>query len=124
MKRVSFETAKALKDAGYPQECNVHIPYYDWDGQYHYGSEIGAPRSSFYSRVYAPTYIDAWLWLWRVKNIQLEVNGICDYHKPFMFVGCDCGTLQLGGITTEEFKDPEEAIIAAIEILVTNNLIK
>lgn len=144
-KRVSFKVAKAIKEVGYPQVYNSPcyvtedcIKEYDRDydgdmpiiGEREYTEGQYIDRFSYRDeecdppRCYAPTYLDVWLWLWREKNIQFAVNGICDCHKRTMYVGCDCCTLQLGGITTEESNDPEEAVIKAIEYLVDNNLIK
>lgn len=138
LKRVSFEIAKAIKDAGYSvdvteeNEDNVFVVFSDEpDNPLPYSSaEIQGYFEEWYLEkhnvewCFSPTYLEVWLWLWREKNIQFSVNGICDYHKQFMYVGCDCGTLQLGGITTSEFNDPEEAIIGAIKYLCENNLIK
>lgn len=46
-------------------------------------------------------YLEVWLWLWREKKVDKQHLFILDPNE-----------------------DPEEAIITAIEYLVTNNLIK
>ena len=102
MKRVSFEVAKAIKEAGYPQ--NSQVMY----------KENGALTTSFirYSNTCAaPTYIDVWLWLWREKKIWIQVRhmGNGNWFRCY--------------VTEQDFSDPEEAIIATIEHLVEHNLI-
>lgn len=124
MKRVSFEVAKALKEAGYDEVC-----------QYGYCVVDGIPtlvkteeewerhpinNSDMYDFLVctcqeiegkedctAPTYLEVWLWLWREKKYPINV---------------DC---HIGGngkwstdMSIEDYTDPEEAIIAAIESLV------
>lgn len=59
-----------------------------------------------------PTYLELWLWLWREKNIQILNDDIGSANiLPFC-------------IEISEYEDPEKAIIAAIECLVDNDLIK
>lgn len=107
MKRVSFKIAKVLKEAGYPQD------------------ELDSPNSHwFYDEenkcdILRMTYIEVWLWLWEEKNIQIDV--VSTFEKTCVvviwesgkriFVQCKC-------------IDPEDAIIAAIDYLVDNDLIK
>lgn len=76
------------------------------------------------SAIAAPTYIDTWLWLWREKNVRFDVEDLWDAELSYPERGCASNTNQLGGICTPEVSDPEEAIIAAIEYLADNNLIK
>ena len=90
-KRVSFKVAKAIKEAGYPQEYNS--PCYvtedcikeydrDYDGDMPLIGEREYKEGQYINRFsyrdeecdpphcYAPTYIDVWLWLWRENQIQ------------------------------------------------------
>ena len=103
MKRVSFEVAKAIKDAGYPQEnCSL------------YYNKYGAIDGYLGHNTAIPYVMEAWLWLWREKKIYF---GIESESYPHL------GTC-LNDYEDMPYLDPEEAIIAAIEYLVTNNLIK
>lgn len=56
MKRVSLKVAKAIKDAGYPQDYE--------NAEDTYTNLIGGIWVK-------PTYIEVWLWLWREKKIDL-----------------------------------------------------
>lgn len=103
MKRVSFKVAKAIKEAGFPQEGKV---YYDAFGNLaDYKTKIGI---EFFER---PTYMELWLWLWREKGIKLQNGFNSVYIWPM-------------GVSIGDYEDPEEAIISAIEHLVDNDLIK
>lgn len=100
-KRVSFNVAKAIKEAGYPQDECEELKM------------RGLPE-----HIDIPTYFDVWLWLWRKKKIYIDIcseYGKIDvsiwYEDNEYYYECD-------------FTDPEEAIIEAIDYLVTNNLIK
>lgn len=149
-KTVSFEVAKALKEAGYPQpqtdvwgyvnrpnNCYFTGRHYYWDenherqiewdetNQFHtiddWADEI---EPSFYgSAIAAPTYLDVWLWLWREKRITLEPS-----KEGILVLECEDENGQLyyshNIYSQDENKDPVEAIIAAIDFLVENNLIK
>lgn len=98
MKRISFRVAKALKDAGYPQDYkNAEDTYTNLNG----GIWV------------KPTYIEVWLWLWREKKRVIDLM----YSK--------CGMWQcVTDYDCQYHKDPEDAIVAAIEYLVDNDLIK
>ena len=114
-KRVSFKVARAVKDAGYPQNYGEGSLYYSEDGQlYEYSSEL----FPIYPNVYCVciAYLSVWLWLWREKKIHIDIDSDI----------CDEGAISYEDNTLEEFEenDPEEAIIAAVEYLVDNNLIK
>lgn len=116
MKRVSFKVAKAIKDAGYPQ--NLTNSHYTNCGElvcYGIAGEMGFD---------IPTYLEVWLWLWREKHIRFDVEDLWDAKLSYPERGCASNTNQLGGICTPEVSDPEEAIIAAIEYLVDNKLLK
>lgn len=69
-------------------------------------------------------YIEVWLWLWREKGIRFDVENLWDAEFSYPERGCASNTNQLGGICTPEVSDPEEAIIASIDYLVDNGLIK
>lgn len=113
MKRVSFEVAKYLKEIGYPQENIGQGMVYN---THEHLVEVYGMCASF---VAAPTYLDVWLWLWREKDIQiapckgLALTKINDQWENL-----------IPRELWEDYTDPEEGIIAAIEYLVTNNLIK
>lgn len=112
MKRVSFKVAKAIKEAGYPQECGL---WYNKNG-------VEFSYTEDYSECYArPTYIEVWLWLWREKKIHF-----CPYHNGIEIDYTEGEYwqkyMEVHGL--EEVNDPEEAIIMVIEYLVNNNLIK
>lgn len=122
-KIVSFEVAKALKEAGYPQGntlCQYAIkPYYDYDqerelkeGQY--------SESFMILGIDAPTYIDAWLWLWREKGIMIETSRVEDCVDVQVYTK----DLECLYVDDQVYPDPEEAIAKVIEYLVENNLIK
>lgn len=119
-KRVSLEVAKAIKEAGYPQEQiydyeAIVITDFDYVGKY-----LGLMEEVCYL---CPTYLEVWLWLWREKKICLEIEKLYA-HESYIQRGCVCGTEQCGEFYTPEVADPEEAIINAIKYLVDNNLIK
>ena len=101
MKRVSFKVAKYLKEVGYPQDSLKDNIY------------VSEPNAPFSEVAYQPTYLEVWLWLWREKHIAVEADYSCANNDWFD-----------GGICGKKFNDPEEAIIAAIEYIVTNKLIK
>lgn len=75
--------------------------------------------------VSAPSYIAAWLWLWREKGIRICLEDAWDPQEPEIERGCYVGTNQLGGMcSSQEFADPEDSIVDIIDYLVKNNLIK
>lgn len=113
--KVSFEIAKILKEVGYPQsQCS---PQYKENGELENGfTDLGE------GCYYAPTYLDVWLWLWRKGRFKISLDeclGVCviydtailDYRKN-------------GDIYSFKYTDPEKSIIAAIDYLVENDLIK
>lgn len=112
MEYVSFEVAKAIKEAGYPQESDkVYLP----DGVFcNY-------ISHFINYYAAPTYFDVWLWIWREKKIAIPVDYF-GYDNNY-WTSC----VPLGNDKFEFFeplKDPEDTIIAAITYMVNKNLLK
>lgn len=108
MKRVSFSVAKAIKEAGYPQEGPL---YYTSDGEPYDWNEIEEWDDKYYSKISAPTYLDVWLWLWREKKIAIE---ILHTNKQGWYAD----------LMRDSNSDPEDAIKNAIEYLVKNVLIK
>lgn len=77
------------------------------------------PYLEYYSIV---TYIDVWLWLWREKGFRFELahpeyKGEYDFNKLY------CNNTNGRGIT-DDYSDPEAAIIAVVEYLIDHNLIK
>lgn len=115
-KFVSLEIAKALKEAGYPQVGRYQYTYT--------GKLVDLVREGgvCYGPM-APSYIDAWLWLWREKGITLEPS-----KEGILVLECEDENGQLyyshNIYSQDENKDPEEAIANAIIYLVENNLIK
>lgn len=139
-KIVTFEVAKALKEAGYPQGdknsglTNVY-PLEDHDDNYTPYTRIGKLTTNYHCQTFrvlsdipfvvAPTYIDAWLWLWREKEIRILLEDAKNPEEPEIERGCYVGTNQLGGIcSSQEFADPEDAIVDIIEYFVRNDLMK
>lgn len=115
MKRVSFNVAKAIKEAGFSQEGNAHSTYYDEQHK-----ETFVPFECNRSRDYlAPTYMEVWFWLWEEKKITIDIVALA---------GGSCGAFiwKFGERLKVQikFESPEEAITATIEYLVENDLIK
>lgn len=122
MKRVSYKIAKALKEAGYPQEWNDTEFFYTENGELKRGDDYeGNPIEDimYYQRyaVPAPFVMEIWLWLWREKKINIDISK---------GLGIDVRSWVEEGREARMFKryDPEEAIIAAIDYLVANKLLK
>lgn len=116
-KRVSFKVAKALKEAGY------------WDPNTTLTSQYNNPCYAKNEKLYengcicdwedvfpAPTYLDVWLWLCREKG----KDSMTCYFKDRRRWSCWITGME----RTISENDPEEAIIAAIDYLVDNDLIK
>lgn len=103
MERVSFEVAKAVKEAGYQQEG---CWWFAKDGKECY-SESDVDEIGY---IAAPTYIEVWLWLWRNKHKFVE----CVYKEGRFF----------NYKTSYSYADPEEAIINGIDYLVNNKILK
>lgn len=118
-KRVSFKVAKAIKEAGYPQDKSSSC-YNAYTGEFHYTSCLDSwLKDGDY--IDAPTYLDVWLWLWREKKIFIEPAIHFDSVKGYYFTAF----IISDNITKHvEASDSEEAIIAAIDYLVDNDLIK
>lgn len=113
MKRVSFETAKALKEAGYPQENN-RICYSEIGDLITISGSTNLDFSTDF--LAAPTYLEVWLWLWREKKIAIDVR---EFNEEW-----DSVFVHTYSYVSTSKTDPEEAIIVAINYLVENNLIK
>lgn len=113
-KVVSFKVAKAIKEAGYPQDKFNNVQYYTKSGHLSYLYQYGVPY--YEVDCFAPTYLDMWLWLWQEKNLRIEIID-CD-------ITTQCYATINNSRDTMLFNSPEEAIIAAINYLVDNNLIK
>lgn len=104
MKRVSFKVAKALKEAGYNF---THAPssFFTNETNSWFDNEDG----ELYS---LPFVLEIWLWLSQVKKIRIDIidTEFNIYIQGRFIAGCA--------------DSPEEAIIAAVNHLVINNLIK
>lgn len=120
-KIVSYEVAKALEGAGYPQEYSVFggtTCHYKNENTIQYHSAIGCYENVLCA---APTYLSAWLWLWREKKIYIDINCIqCSEYNTEISIWHEYGQYHYEC----KFTDPEEAIEMAIEYLIKNNLIK
>lgn len=59
-----------------------------------------------------PTYLDVWLWMSEEKNIYISPKHDFNDNNENVWTN---------GWTTDTYKDPQSAIIAAVEYIVTNN---
>ena len=129
MKRVSFNVAKAIKEAGYPQDCcneywikfkNKPEPLIiNGDEALDFYENISDETDENYvEEYYAVTeYLEVWLWLWRKKKIKVSLDLSC---RTLTSINADYWIGDIDNI----LKDPEEAIIAAIEYIINENLLK
>lgn len=116
-KQVSFKVAKAIKKAGY-QQHNCRHWYNEIGVEYEwYGCIEELESVKMDNDIDAPTYLDVWLWLWREKKIEIAL----DSGANVSIQGTD---LMWRIVYQNSYSDPEEAIVAAIEYLVDNDLIK
>lgn len=83
MKRVSFETAKILKDVGYPQTGEY---WYDGSGLCCY-SESDLDEIGY---IFSPTYFDVMCWLMDTHNIYIFVQKISKDAKSCCHIYQDC----------------------------------
>lgn len=122
----SFEVVKAIKEAGYPlvrymtlsrEQFEAGHGYKYSKDEYYYSespSILHPEDNDTIDMYFRPTYIEIWLWLCKKKNFKFELKYnecSCCWHCYWDYY-FECGS------------DPESAIVAAIEYLVTNNLIK
>lgn len=129
MKIVSLKVAKAIKEAGYPLQRFHTVSReqfeYGWgSGIYGESPSILYPEDNdFVDMYFCPTYLEVWLWLCK--------TGITFYpakysaHNPSGWSCYYCDNMRIIDIDTFGiYIDPEDAIVAAIEYLVENNLLK
>lgn len=116
MEIVSFEVAKAIKEAGYPQGKTAKVYLLEDYGLFKKGLDIFNKLDNSYNKADIPTYLEVYLWLWN----ELGIKFIIDLDED----GAKCYGRVNDVIIDESGDDPEEAIKQAIEYLVTNNLIK
>ncbi|MCQ2231352.1 MAG: hypothetical protein MJZ30_05820 [Paludibacteraceae bacterium] len=124
MKRVSHSVAKALKEAGYPQGITRDVYVIKEDGrtciEYPIGvcisSSVALPQDYIAD---IPTYLGAWLWLWREKGIAIDTVSYSSKAEVQIWRTDDTPICDSFG----QYDGPEEAIEKAIEYLVNNNLI-
>lgn len=136
-KIVSFEVAKYLKEKGFPQSDDDRsiysfvYPLEDKEPNYFRNfTKVGELTRLLNCLSYkwdyiipyvaAPTYLEAWLWLWREKKIMIDIKGFKNSYVVEANIKSDDYTT----FNTDYSDDPEEVIIAAIEYLVDNDLIK
>lgn len=109
MKRISLKVARALKEAGYK-----FIPAPSSFFTNETNSWFNNEDRELYS---LPTYLEAWLWLWREKKISILLNN----GAVVLIQNTD---LMWHIVYQNNYSDPEDAIANAIEYLVDNDLIK
>lgn len=128
LKRVSFKVAKAIKEAGYPQG----------DGKYFAEDGLIVTKdkdTKFLCRYYIPNYLSVWLWLWREKKYRILLSASNQRWSELhgIVTGIDgevCASYHRGVKAYDatdhyaNWRDPEEAVIAAIEYLVEHKLLK
>ncbi len=120
-KQVTFKVAKVIKEAGGIFPANEYYALFkDESNKGSWQTEtICCPSLGIIGECYAaPTYLDVWLWLWREKKIQIDVEFISSNLVGNFVLGQRVFTNGCYQI------DPEDAIIAAIDYLVDNDLIK
>lgn len=118
MEYVSFEVAKAIKGAGYPQDNSDYL--YDANGAFAGRLDYESWGISTWDKIAKPTYLEVWLWLWREKKISIDAEFI-----PIGTGGWGNFVFGKRVFTNGQYQaDPEEAIIEAIEYIVDNNLLK
>lgn len=121
MKKVSFEVAKTIKKVEYPQgntdECYLTANHNEF---YKIGQIVdNADREWAVLTKHladAPTYFEVWTWLWQEKDIHIEIIDSKITKQCYATINDEKDTIL--------FNSVEEAIIAAIEYLVENDLIK
>ena len=119
MKRVSFKVAKALKEAGYPQEKHNGMYFKDGDDtplNIIVKSVLGGNVDEYL--ISAPIVFEVWLWLWKEKGIYLNIDSKVRNMTGVLII------IDEKAIKFIEENDPEEAIVSAIEYLVDKDLIK
>ena len=138
MKRVSLDVAKAIKEADYRQRLDNDVilteSYNDEMYEFDPGDTISfrmhinstfiesydnIPKSILLE---CPTYLEVWLWLWREKGFRFELAHP-EYKGEYDFDKLYCNVTN-GIVVTDDYSDPEEAIIKVIDCLVDNDLIK
>lgn len=124
MKRVSFEVAKAIKEAGYPQTPagSGYSTKEQWidgvmfkEGSYIDLDAFDVESDNFVSIV---SYLDVWLWLWREKKKWIEIVIDKSTNKAYPIINNHTDWI------FDSNDNPEEVIVAAIEYLCKNNLIE
>lgn len=108
MKRVSFKVVKALIEAGY----NLKELDYTLCALDETETECAIGNITYEK----PYYVQIWLWLWREKNIK--INILKEHPSGATSVYTDTYSHAFNA------EDPEEAIAKAIEYLVDNKLLK
>lgn len=107
MKQVSLEIAEVLKDAGYPLTYN----------EVEYEEPWGSINSYIdYNNPNPPAYMDVWSWLWKEKNIHIELSD--------SKITTQCYATINRRINTVLFHSPEEAIKCAIDYIIAEDLLK
>lgn len=78
MKKVTFNTAKALKKAGYPQNPYNDTLWFDLNGEQSSDEAVIDGDVDIDAVCAAPTYLEARLWLWRKKRWFIQIQPFKD----------------------------------------------
>lgn len=119
---VTFDTAKYLKQVGYPQLKA------DWSygvndcGLYNFVDDADYV-------VAAPYVMGVYLWLWKIKNIFIKLNIIDNkFHylieRDSRYYNGNSNWDTFGVYSLESYDDQESAINAALAIIVKEDLLK
>lgn len=123
MNRVSFKVAKALKEAGYPQGTTRYLYAIKNYDTYKEGDIIDTFFETWTNEnvVGSPFELDVWLWLWREKQCAINLQ-LLSYPCVGWAFSIEC--VDTSCLKPIVYDTQEDAIIAAIEYLVDNCLIK
>lgn len=142
LKIVSFNVAKAIKEAGYQQgyltevylmsAIEKELAYREFGlfpKDYFPGELVSAGSYSKYDveTCDAPTYLEVWLWLWREKKMPIECVKDWTTSNWYFNIVDLVKLTDTTGVESSDYllySDPEEAIISAINYLAENDLIK
>lgn len=124
-KRVSFKVAKAIREAGYNEPCDMYYHIYDsvYDSQMSLEMTGNGCadflNSNNHYRCASPSYFDVWAWLSDKKHIFIDVKHHCiNCVEAYVETKiCDKGCV----FNTDNVED---GIAKAIDYLVDSDLIK
>ena len=148
LKIVTFDVALYLKNIGFPQKRNKTFYVSESFNSFKKGNLYEACNIDIAQNIpfiYAPTYIEVWLWLWRNKIVELifdygaKINDVDEIlycfpstyhdnsHPKMKYLIQTINRFNNGQCCSHEYAhehaDPEESIINTINYLVENKLI-